>query len=271
MPKALQKEQRSSLIAAVQTPLGFYSLIVLSLEVILGIVLMAPKVNIDLVVGSMATIAVLLILIVTALAYVRPEALSGKPEAAVALGAAIVPSASGPDRIAKPAALCVSTTDFDALGSEKDAVILKKHFRSGVTVKRGATLDEFRALLTTRKFDVLHILCYVEPAHGSLIFPDDSGRLSADGVRALIDVCGARLVVLGVCDSMALAAKVGSKANMIAAYTAAEIDTFVTWADSFYGVLAQGKLLSQAFDIARKTTEAPMVLLLNKELVSGPP
>jgi hypothetical protein len=73
------------------------------------------------------------------------------------------------------------------------------------------------------------------------------------------------LVILATCDSITLAAKVSRTSNIIAATSVMEVKDFVDWEKVFYRMLAQGHSLSRAYEIARATTNAPMVLLMKQD------
>lgn len=83
----------------------------------------------------------------------------------------------------------------------------------------------------------------------------------------VVKKCGARLVVLAICDSLMLAARIAKTANMIAAIEEINDKDFLEWEEMFYKSLSQGESLSSAYEFARKTTNAEMVLLLKKDFV----
>jgi hypothetical protein len=266
------RESRASIIETVQTPLGFFALVVLVVEVILGITAgLVRGVDPTWVVAAMVGLIFLLVFIVAALAYVRPEALHGKRAADARSTTPTVQLDSAPsvEHVTRPTILCASTVEFEALGAEDDATILRQHFPKQTVVEHGITLERFRGLLTSRQFDILHILCYVDAEEGSLRFGPNE-RLSPEGLERLTAVCGARLVVLATCDSVVLAAQIAHVANMIAATKSVAINDIVAWAGCFYGLLARGQPVSRSYEVARATTDAPMVLLLKREMTFQP-
>jgi hypothetical protein len=125
-----------------------------------------------------------------------------------------------------------------------------------------------RHLLTSEEFDVVHLLAYVDPSDGALALDggDQRERISAQGLADLLDVCKAKVIVLAACDSIVLAAHVSRQANVIAATTSMSVEPFIQWATCFYNLLARGHALSRAYDIARATTDTPMVLLMKQDL-----
>jgi hypothetical protein len=171
------------------------------------------------------------------------------------------------DRVEKPVVLCAATPAFEGLGFADDVQILSRSF-SAVQVEHDISASRLRAVLAKNRFDIIHLLGYVEPRLGTLRF-EDNAELSSEGFAELVEVCGARLVVLASCDSIDLAAKVSRKSNVIAATTSMDVAGFAAWAECFYDLLSNGHSLSRAHDVARVTTSAPLVLLMKQDLVFG--
>ena len=254
---------RASIIQTIQTPLGFFALVVLTVEVIFGIVA-AMSVGSDrtyLIIG-MLLIILLLVVIVAFLAVWRPESLSGqRPTANSNLSTDI----STAIQIKHPKVLCASTAQFEILGFEKDIKTLKSHFNN-TEVKHGLTSNEFKSLLSDKKYDVIHLLAYVDPETDNLIF-SESDRLTYLGFSNLIKISQAHLVVLATCDSINLAARVARNTNIIASTAIMQTNDFIEWADFFYRLLSHKHSLSQAYDIATTSTaNAPMVLLMKQDI-----
>ena len=260
---------RAAIVNAVQTPLGFFALVVLVVEALLGATAGVVRgVNAGVVVGAMIALIFLLVLLVAFLAYYRPEALQGKRlrEETPALLPDI--SAAQVEHVEAPAVLCVATADFETLGTDRDIAILSQHFSSKLTVLRNATGNDLRAAFTQAKHGIVHILAYVDAATGTLRLGEND-HLGAEGLTRLVEVCGARLVVLASCDSVVLAAKLSHATNMVAAIGSMSDDDFVKWETCFYALLAGGHTLSRAYEVARATTEAPVVLLLRRDFTVG--
>lgn len=253
---------REGIIQTVQTPLGFFVLVVLVIEVIFGIIaeLSEGTDRTALIVGMLVLIFAL-VGIVAGMAIWRPEGLKGaRPKLDEAL------TSVGPDvtHILKPKILCASTSQFEELGFDDDIATIE-HFFKRVHIEHNLSSGRLRSLLTERQFDILHLLSFVEPQEGSLVL-SSTDRLSSEGFTSLLEVCRAHLVVLASCDSIDLAAKASRRANVIAATTIMRTDDFIQWAECFYGLLSRGHSLSRAYDIARTTTNAPMVLLMKQDI-----
>lgn len=256
--------QRTEIIRTVQTPLGFFVLVVLIVEVVFGVVAGFSEggERTSLIIGMLSLI-ICLVLLVAGMAIWRPESLRGRRPS---LGSAI-PQSDAPQvsRVLKTRVLCAATSQFRELGFDKDLATIQGAFKK-VRVETDLTSERLRHLLTTESFQIIHLLGFVEPKDGTLVF-SDADKISSEGFASLLDVCGAQLVVLAACDSIDLAAKASRRANIIAATTVMTVDSFIPWADCFYGMLSRGHALSRAYDIARSTTNAPMVLLMKKDLI----
>src|ERR1043165_4614908 len=132
-PKAGQsKPSWAQIIATVQTPLGFFVLVVLVVEAIFGAVaaMSSGPERTYLVVGMLVLIFALII-IVAVLAVLRPESLQGQ-RPTEAHGASSVAQIT---KISKPQILCAATPEGEKIGFEYDVEIIQQAFRSGVHVE----------------------------------------------------------------------------------------------------------------------------------------
>ena len=255
---------RPAIIETVKTPLGFFSLVVLVVEALLattaartgGTALMW-------IVLAMVVLIFLLVGIVAFFAYYRPEALWGKRASGNLVAARS--SVQDVETFSVAKVLCAATSEFEKLGFKHDVELLKGAFRRRVEIVDGLSSDLLRHRLTTTKYGVVHLLLYVDPTTGDIGFGNGE-TLSAEGFEKLVEVCGARLIVLATCDSLTLAAKISRKTNMIAASTSIAVKDFERWARAFYGMLGQGRPLSQSFELATATSDAPMILLMRRDL-----
>lgn len=84
-------DDRAALLRAVKTPLGFFALVVLVIEAMLGaIAALSAGLDRTLALAGMLLIVVGLVIVVSLLAWLRPEALrGGRPSAAASSGAAL--------------------------------------------------------------------------------------------------------------------------------------------------------------------------------------
>lgn len=257
---------RAQIIETVQTPLGFFVLVVLVVEAILGIVagFSEPAAQTVTVYGMLALIASL-ILIVSILAYVRPEALKGiRPTMERHTDAIPQIEKAKINRV-----FCASTAEFDHLGIEQDAEILRNNYKN-VQLHRKMDLNGFRRELSSHSFEIVHFLGYVHPQSGDLRFSENES-LSPDGFLKLLELCGAKLAFLATCDSLFLAAKLAPYVNVVAASGTVQTERMVVWQGCFYDLLSRGHALSESYEVAQATTDVPMVLLMKRDMVMESP
>jgi TIR domain len=178
--------------------------------------------------------------------------------------------AKGPAQIRVRQILCASTTQFEALGAEKDFEILEKNYPGVVTrirdIKKPAELREALAL---QSFDIVHLLAYVEPRTGDILF-DDNERLPAGGLLKLLERAKTELLFLATCDSLTLGAILSRSVSVVAASDDVDAEKMIDWEHCFYGFLANGTSLTSAYDVAQATTDLPMRLLIRNDAVFLP-
>lgn len=182
------------------------------------------------------------------------------------------------DEFESPRILCAASPQYAELGFAGDVEAITSVFPGvEVQVAHNVSAAELRNLLVKNRFDIVHVVSFIDPETGDIVLGDvefDSGRgkyergkniVPADGFTKLIEMANVRLVVLNTCDSLALAARVARLANVVAGFALIGVPTAVEWSQVFYMLMARGKTLSQAFDVAQKTTDAGMVLLTKKD------
>jgi hypothetical protein len=169
--------------------------------------------------------------------------------------------------------LCASSTQYDAPQFEKDHQEIRGHFPSdSITVKEGISADELDALMFKNRWDIIHLATYVDIAIGDVILPasgaannTDPNRLLAKGFVDLVNDCGARLVVIPTCDSIALALKLSPITNVISGHKPIEARSALTWAKVFYRNLARGVSLNDSYKAAQHQADCGLVLLLKRD------
>jgi hypothetical protein len=163
--------------------------------------------------------------------------------------------------------LCLSTSYYESLGVEGDIEVLESAFPGKVEVKRSVDLATLERELLSAKPDLIHILVSIDENTGELCFPGESGQefISSEGFARLVAHANPSLVVLATCDSLFTAHHISRSTNVIAASGDIETDLIVRWSRLFYGALASGSSLSNAFEIATSTTDAPVVLNLKRD------
>jgi hypothetical protein len=219
---------RAKIIETVQTPLGFFVLVVLVVEAILGIVASSSDQSTQAIaVYGMLALITSLVAIVSFMAYKRPEALQGRRPTQRRQN----DTQSRVEPFSIENIICVSTPEYDHLGIDQDAEILIKAF-GDVTLHRKMDLNEFRKKLSTNKFEIVHVLGFVDSQTGYLRFAEDE-LLSPEGLLKLLKLCGAKLAFLATCDSLFLAAKLAPFVNVVAASGTVETKRMVVWQDPF--------------------------------------
>jgi hypothetical protein len=260
-----RSNSRAGLIQTVQTPLGFFTLVVLIVEAILGATAGLAKAPAQsLLISAMIILIFALVIIVSLFAYYRPGALQGVREEPLPR----IDAGSGAPAVQlfpKPKILCAASEQFEKLGFDQDISAIDSSFPRCSVVIRGLSCDALRKALTEKEYQIIHLSTLVDLQNGALIFSQQD-QITAEGFAKLIEFSQTGLVVLASCESVVLAAKISRVANMIAATSSMTVEEFVQWEECFYALLSRGQSLSRSFDIARATTVAPMVLLMKQDI-----
>lgn len=178
-------------------------------------------------------------------------------------------TASGPSLVRVQRILCAATTQFEALGAAEDMAILEESYPKSLTRIHNARLADLRDALALGRFEVVHLLGYVEPRTGDFLFNDDE-RLPADGLLKLLERAGASLLFLATCDSLTLGAILSRSVSVIAASDDVESARMIAWEKCFYGLLGKGTSLAASYDLAQATANLPMRLLMRNDAVFLP-
>jgi hypothetical protein len=177
--------------------------------------------------------------------------------------------------IAQLRILCASTSQYSKPTFQKDIKEIERNF-SRSTIEHRSDVSA-RWLLDNlsheRKWDIVHLAIYVDPAKGDLIVPGGTKpladaamkRLRRDGAADLIARSGARLVVIVTCDSLALGAHLARSTNVIAGYRPIDVRSALDWSSVFYRFLAQGCPLTEAFNRAQTYTDPGLLLLAKRD------
>jgi hypothetical protein len=269
---------RLDIIRTVQSPLGFFVLVVLVVEAIIGGVAGFSGANERLyIISIMAGIVILLVLTVTSLAWFRPEALEGKR--APVLAAARV---QGPELPVVKSPKTLVAVSEQLMGHEMGSSERFTRFGTGFYgdieavrqlggpdphIVENVTSNQLRDLMVRESFDIVLLLVYVDQQTGQVVFSEND-RMNADGFAELVILTRARLVILAVCNSLTLAAVISrlAKVNVIAAASFVTVADFVSWEGTFFSVLAQKSPVSQAFDIACRVSGLQLDLMLKADL-----
>jgi TIR domain len=187
--------------------------------------------------------------------------------------------------IRNPQILCAASEQYaePRYGFKLDVRVLESTFPKGVTVETKLTRKRLIGLLTNQKqkFDIVHLVLPVDPETGDLIFSPvdptsykpatpDPELMSPESFADLLIESQTTLVVLATCKALLLAVEVAHVANMAASDADITGKEAAEWEELFYGMLAQGKSLYKAFDIAKSQTTTPIRAIRHRDVVFAP-
>jgi hypothetical protein len=173
------------------------------------------------------------------------------------------------ETIRNPKALCISSPQFAQLGFENQLQTVLNAFPETVPHQRVFSSAELRqAIEGDETYDIVHIAAFICPRSGDLYFSDvdlNTGAglgsvhdvLGADALTSLLEIAKTKLVIIGSCDSIALAATLTSVCHVVAARDMVSAKMMASWVEAFYNKLPR-QSLSQALDFALKVSQAPM-------------
>jgi hypothetical protein len=178
-------------------------------------------------------------------------------------------AARGPSLVRVQRILCAATTQFETLGAAEDMAVLEANYPNSLTCIHNAQLADLRDALALQRFEIVHLLGYVEPRTGDFLFSDDE-RLQASGLLKLLERAGTTLLFLATCDSLTLGAILSRSVSVVAASDDVESARMIAWERCFYGLLAKGTSLTTSYDLAQATADLPMRLLMRNDAVFLP-
>lgn len=198
--------------------------------------------------------------------------LQGAPGAAAAI-----------ERIDEPRILCAASPQYARLGFDGDVAVLEQVFGAQrVLVERALSRRRLSDLLSTQRFDIVHLVAGVEPTSGDVIFSDLDlqrgvpasarvDRLSPAGLANLLAEAKTRLVVLATCRALKLAVVLARSLNMIGTEEDLSAEQAAEWSECFYHLLRQGQALHKAYDLAKSQVDAPLLLVPHRDVVFALP
>lgn len=177
--------------------------------------------------------------------------------------------------VEQPRVLCVSSEQRSRSGFDQDVEVLTSVFGKDVHVAAAAKAEQLYALLAEQNWDIVHLVGYVDQETGDLYFSDVDPRtkaplepvskIRAAGLAKMIEIANVKLTVLATCNALALAAQLARVTNVVSAASEINCSLLIDWSRYFYDLLARGRTLSQAFDVAKAATDASLVLVSQKE------
>jgi hypothetical protein len=183
------------------------------------------------------------------------------------------------ESIRNPRVLCVRSAAYALEAFQKDVDLIKREtVKIGAQIKEvpDATAQMLRELLLKETFELIHLCAYVDAKSGTIFFgPESDGfgsqgdavaSMSAESFAKLVELSKAKLVIVATCDSLILAAKLARICNTVAATDRVVVHEILNWELGLYICLSKGVSLSNAYETASKTSNAPMLLLLKKDM-----
>ena len=189
------------------------------------------------------------------------------------------------ERIENPRVLCAASSQYaqPSLGFDLDVAVLEQVFGSQqVLVERALSRRRLSELLSTQRFDIVHLVAGVDSRSGDLVFSDMDlhtgmpattkvDKLSPAGLANLLAESKTRLVVLATCRALKLAVVLARSLNMVGTEEDITGEQAAEWADCFYNLLRQGQALHKAFDLAASQVDAPLLLVPHRDVVFAVP
>jgi hypothetical protein len=184
------------------------------------------------------------------------------------------------DVIPSPRILCAASAEYaqPEFRFDLDEGIVERYFPGKVLVERALTPARLRDLLTTNRFDIVHLVLPVWERTGHLIFDpvnhqavdiERAATMSPSAFAGLLQESQTRLVVLATCKALLLGVTVSRYANMAASDQDITGDEAAAWEECFYRLLAQGKSVFKAFDITQQQMATPIRPIHRKDVIFG--
>jgi predicted nucleotide-binding protein with TIR-like domain len=177
------------------------------------------------------------------------------------------------EELENPRVLCAASAQWAEFGFEDDIDAVSAAFGERMVAEPALEGTALANLLTGGEWPIVHLVCYVDPSRGDLIFspvrigprdkvvvPTNAARLAPEALAELCEQAKVRLLVLATCDSATYIQRLSRSTRVVASPTLVTGKKVGEWARLFYRQLAEGKALSQAFYTAQSVTNIPLVL-----------
>ncbi len=176
------------------------------------------------------------------------------------------PTVSGAGAVRLRRVLLAVSKDFEhpEMLAHVDQEILEEAFPGRVTVHSLTSVTELSKLLTASRYDIVHLLVTVERSSGKVVFGEGEA-LKPEGLRKLMVTAQATIAFLATCDSLLLGSEVARSLNVVAGFGVVSAKSMTSWERTFYGLLANGRPLSEAYEIARESSDQPIVLIMRND------
>jgi TIR domain len=194
-------------------------------------------------------------------------------------------AATSIERVENPRILCAASAQYaqPSLGFHLDVAVLEQVFgKQRVVVERALSRRRLSELLSSQRFDLVHLVTGVDARTGDVVFSDmdlHSGlpstakvdKLSPAELAKLLAESQTRLVVLATCRALKLAVVLARSLNMVGTEEEITGEQAAEWADCFYNLLRQGQALHKAFDLASSQVDTPLLLVPHRDVVFALP
>lgn len=189
------------------------------------------------------------------------------------------------ERIENPRILCAASPQYaqPSLGFHLDVAVLEQAFgKQRVVVDTALSRKRLTELLTSQRFDLVHLVTGVDARTGDVVFSEMDmhtwqpatakvDKLSPAGLANLLAESKTRLVVLATCRALKLAVVLARSLNMVGTEQEITGEQAAEWADSFYSLLRQGQPLHKAFDLAASQVDTPLLLVPHRDVIFAVP
>lgn len=182
------------------------------------------------------------------------------------------------EELENPRVLCAASAQWADFGFQEDIAAIKTAFGKRVVVRPALEGTALAKVLTSGEWAIVHLVCFVDPARGELIFspvelrggsdivvPANAARLAPEALAELCEQAKVQLLVLATCDSATYVQRLSRSTRVVSSPTLVTGKAVGEWARLFYKQLAEGKALSQAFFTAQSVTNIPLVLTTVKK------
>lgn len=181
--------------------------------------------------------------------------------------------------VTDPQVLCVANEQYSqpAYGFEFDVAALKAAFGKRLKVLRRCSRKQFLAELVGQHWDIVYLVTPMHPETGAMVFsPVDAQTnmpLDADPelvpperLSKLLVEANTRLLVFATCRALLPAVELATVANIVATEQDVTGEQTSQWAECFFGLLAKGRSVFKAFELARVQVDTPMRLVRQADL-----
>ncbi len=181
--------------------------------------------------------------------------------------------------VPNPRVLCVTSAQFKEIGFGNQLQIVIDAFPHNLKHDVVTSSAELTELLSKEHVDILHIAAYVCPRGGDIYFskvdlpsgastvPEaEIDKIHPDALATLLRLSQTILLVVGSCESLALATAMLTETDVIAPRDMVSAKAMATWVETFYSTL-KTQPLAEAVSLATQMSRAPMKLYARQQSI----